>query len=89
MQPGPLLSADARRLVQAEGGALVVAAQLEPSEPGGRLLVVAEIGTLKAAAQFTDLRHRGGHVVDPEEEVGPGPRVAAVDTPCPLGVPIA
>lgn len=75
--------------MQAEGGTLVVAAEPETAEPGGRCVVLAQVRALHAAAQFTHLCHRGGQVVDPEEEIRAAPGVTAVDTPCPLGVPIA
>ncbi|MEU0160571.1 hypothetical protein ABZ154_17485 [Streptomyces sp. NPDC006261] len=71
--------------MQAEGGTLVVAAEPEPAEPGSRLVVLTQVGALRAAAQFAHPHHRGRHVVDPEEEV----RAAAEDAPCPLEAPIA
>lgn len=72
--------------MQPEGRPLVVAAQLEPAEAGGRLAVLVAVLTdvLDGAAQFTDLGDGGVQVVDAEEQVGE----ASLSPPCrPPGTP--
>ncbi|WP_171110667.1 MULTISPECIES: hypothetical protein [Streptomyces] len=71
-----------RRLVQAEGRALVVAAQLEAAEPGDGvgLLLPLLADVLDGAAEFTHLGDRGVDVVDAEEEIRGRALVTAVQT---------
>ena len=66
------------RLVQPEGRALVVAAQLEAAEAGDRVGVALDVDLLGRPAQLAHARDRGVEVLDREERVRRGAAVAAV-----------
>src|SRR4029453_11298205 len=71
-------SGTGRRLMQPERRPLVVAAELEAAPPGARRLVALDVHVLDPPAERAHPLQGRLHVVDPEEQVGSGPLVAAV-----------
>src|SRR5687767_443580 len=68
--------------MQPEGRALIVAAEREAPEAGLLLAVAAVVlDRLARAPERDDQLERRVEVVDPEEEVRAGARIAAVDPP--------
>ena len=74
-----------RRLVQPEGRALVVAAELEAPVARLRLLVALDVHVLHDAPELAHALARRVDVVDREEDVGRRSGVAAVDPGASLG----
>jgi len=65
--------------VQTEWRALVVIAQLESTEGRNRLLVSLDVGVVDGSSQLHDLLDGGVDVIDSEEEIGSGTRIASMD----------